>query len=44
LLRLRYTVKFRQRDGIDEILLLLQRIHKFKMIRDNENNLITINN
>lgn len=37
-----YTVKFRQRDGVDEILRLLQRIHKFSMTRDEENNTITI--
>ncbi|MDR2232695.1 MAG: FecR domain-containing protein [Tannerella sp.] len=38
----RYTVKFRQRDGIDEILRLMQCIHQFNMIRDNENNKIQI--
>lgn len=38
----RYTVKFRQRDGIDEILRLMQRIHFFQMERDEENNRIFI--
>jgi len=38
----RYTVKFRQRDGIDEIMYLLRRIHKFSFKKDNENNRITI--
>lgn len=42
ILEWKYTVKFRQRDGIDEILRLLQRIHKFSMTRDEENNMITI--
>jgi len=43
MLQWRYTVKFRQRDGIDEILRLMQRIHRFDMVRDEENNMITIN-
>ena len=38
----RYTVKFRQRDGIDEIMRLLQRIHRFNVIKDEEKNTITI--
>lgn len=38
----KYTVKFRQRDGIDEILRLLQKIHPFRVKKDNENNHITI--
>lgn len=42
ILKWKYTVKFRQRDGIDEILRLLQRIHKFSITRDEENNTITI--
>lgn len=42
ILEWKYTVKFRQRDGIDEILRLLQRIHKFSITRDEENNTITI--
>lgn len=42
ILECKYTVKFRQRDGIDEILRLLQRIHKFSVTRNEENNTITI--
>ncbi|MDR0713266.1 MAG: FecR domain-containing protein [Bacteroidales bacterium] len=42
MLQWRYTVKFRQRDGIREILRLMQQIHKFKMTVDEENNMITI--
>jgi ferric-dicitrate binding protein FerR (iron transport regulator) len=42
MLQWRYTVKFRQRDGIDEILRLLQRIHPFRLVKDGENNCITI--
>lgn len=38
----RYTGKFRQRDGIDEILRILQKIQSFKIKRDRENNLITL--
>jgi ferric-dicitrate binding protein FerR (iron transport regulator) len=38
----RYTVKFRQRDGINEILHLMQRIHKFKIKKDEEKNCIEI--
>jgi ferric-dicitrate binding protein FerR (iron transport regulator) len=38
----RYTVKFRQRDGIDEILRLMQRIHKFKITKNEEKNCIKI--
>lgn len=37
-----YTGKFRQRDGIDEILRMIQRIHKFKIHKDEENNIITL--
>lgn len=37
-----YTVKFRQRDGIDEILRLLQRIHSFSINKNEEENIITI--
>ncbi|WP_080905028.1 FecR family protein [Parabacteroides sp. Marseille-P3160] len=37
-----YTGKFRQRDGIDEILRLMQRIHAFRAIKDEENNKITL--
>ncbi|WP_294079419.1 FecR family protein [Proteiniphilum sp. UBA5384] len=38
----RYTGKFRQRDGIDEILRILQKIQSFKIKSDRENNLITL--
>ncbi len=37
-----YTGKFRQRDGIDEILKVLQKIHPFKIVKDKENNIITL--
>ena len=38
----RYTGKFRQRDGIDEILRIIQKIQKFNIQKDIENNVITI--
>lgn len=38
----RYTGKFRQRDGIDEILRIIQKIQKFNVQKDTENNIITI--
>lgn len=38
-----YTGKFRQRDGIEEILRLIQKIHYFDISIDRENNIITIN-
>ena len=38
----KYTGKFRQRDSIDDILRMLQRIHKFKIQKDEENNIITL--
>jgi ferric-dicitrate binding protein FerR (iron transport regulator) len=37
-----YTGKFRHRDGIDEILRLIRKIHKFTMYKDEENNIITL--
>lgn len=37
-----YTGKFRQRDGIDQILYMIQRIHKFKISKDEENNIFTL--
>lgn len=37
-----YTGKFRQRDGIDEILRIINKIHKFKIEKDEENNRITL--
>lgn len=42
MLQWKYTVKFRQRDGIYEILRLMQRIHPFSMKKDDENNRIII--
>lgn len=38
----RYTGKFRQRDGIDEILHILQKIQSFKIQKDRERNIITL--
>lgn len=38
----RYTGKFRQRDGIDEILRIIQKIQKFNIEKDIEKNLITL--
>lgn len=38
----RYTGKFRQRDGIDEILRIIQKIQPFKIERDTEKNTITL--
>ncbi|MDD4116106.1 MAG: FecR domain-containing protein [Massilibacteroides sp.] len=37
-----YTGKFRQRDGIDEILRIINKIHKFKIEKDEENNRIIL--
>lgn len=37
-----YTGKFRQQDGIDEILRIIQKIHNFKINRDREKNIITL--
>lgn len=37
-----YTGKFRQRDGIDDILRILQIIQPFKIEKDRENNRITL--
>lgn len=37
-----YTGKFRQRDGIDEILRMIQKIHKFNIVKDEEKNSITL--
>jgi ferric-dicitrate binding protein FerR (iron transport regulator) len=42
ILEWKYTVKFRQRDGIDEILRLLSRVHPFRIRKDHENNRIVI--
>ena len=38
----KYRGKFRQRDGIDEILRMIQRIHKFRIEKDEERNIITL--
>jgi ferric-dicitrate binding protein FerR (iron transport regulator) len=37
-----YTGKFRHRDGIDEILRLIRKIHKFTIVKDEEHNIITL--
>lgn len=37
-----YTGKFRQRDGIDEILRIIQKIRPFKIKKDTEKNVITL--
>ncbi|HOK35661.1 MAG TPA: FecR family protein [Paludibacteraceae bacterium] len=38
----RYTGKFRQRDGIDEILYIIQKIRHFNIVKDAEHNIITL--
>jgi transmembrane sensor len=38
----RYTGKFRQRDGIDEILRIIQKIHPFNIEKDVDHNIITL--
>ena len=38
----RYTGKFRQRDGIDEILRIIQKIQKFDIEKNSETNTITL--
>lgn len=38
----RYTGKFRQRDGINEILHIIRKIHHFNILVDENNNVITI--
>ena len=42
LLKFRYTGKFRQRDGVNEILRMIQKIHKFKIIKNEDENIITL--
>jgi ferric-dicitrate binding protein FerR (iron transport regulator) len=42
MLKWRYTVKFRQRDGFQEILRLMQRVHQFRIAMDEQNNRVTI--
>lgn len=39
---IRYTGKFRQRDGIDEILRILRKIHRFNIKKDEDKNIITL--
>lgn len=43
ILSYRYTGKFRQRDGVVEILRIIQKIHHFKISKDDELNQITLN-
>lgn len=38
----RYTGKFRQRDGIDEIMRIIQKIQPFKIEKDKDENIITL--
>lgn len=38
----KYTGKFRQRDGIDEILRIIQKIRKFEIKKDTDKNIITL--
>ena len=38
----KYTGKFRQSDGVDEILTVLQKIQPFKITRERESNIITL--
>jgi len=42
LLDYRYTGKFRTKDGVEQVLRVLQLEHKFTYTRDNEHNVITI--
>lgn len=42
ILKYEYTGKFRQRDGVMEILRLIQKIHKFKIDKNEELNRITL--
>lgn len=44
ILNYEYTGKFRQRDGVMEILRVIQRIHKFKITKDDELNQIQLKN
>jgi len=37
-----YTGKFRQRDGVAEILRIIQKIHQFKIYQNEELNRITL--
>lgn len=38
----RFTGKFRQRDGVVEILKIMQKIHRFDIVKDDENNTIIL--
>lgn len=38
-----YTGKFRQRDGVEEVLKIIGKIHQFHVTKDTENNIITLN-
>jgi ferric-dicitrate binding protein FerR (iron transport regulator) len=42
ILQLEYTAKFRQQDGIDEILRQIQKTHRFRIKKDTEKNIITL--
>lgn len=42
ILNVQYTGKFRQRDGIDEILRIIQKIHPFKIKKNIADNTITL--
>jgi ferric-dicitrate binding protein FerR (iron transport regulator) len=42
ILQYRYTGKFRQRDGVMEILRIIQKIHRFKIQKDEDLNRITL--
>lgn len=42
LAKVRYTCKFRQRDGIEEIIHIIQKIHHFKIKIDKDKNTITL--
>lgn len=42
LLKYRYTGKFRTKDGVEQVIKVLQLEHKFSYTKDNELNLITI--
>ncbi|MDR1676470.1 MAG: FecR domain-containing protein [Tannerella sp.] len=40
--RWEYTGKFRHRDSIDDIIRMIRKIHRFKVEKDEENNVITL--
>ena len=41
-LKERYTGKFRSKDGVEQVLKVLQMEHHFRYVKDNEQNVITI--